>query len=81
MSAFRSDRRKPTAVKLNMKILLLMLLLGFAAAVVMVLVARLNTIAGQLGDLKGQLKKNDEKLRVEMDVTDAAYHDHNRKDV
>ncbi len=44
------------------KLILLLLLLGFACVAVMMLIQRLNSIASQLGDLRRQVDRKDAEL-------------------
>ncbi len=44
------------------KLILLLILLGFACAAAMMLIQRLNSIAAQLGDLKRQVQRKDDEL-------------------
>lgn len=55
-----------------MKLLLLILLLFFACAVAMTLLTRLLNSVRQIGDLRGQLARNDATLRDHMEAMQQA---------
>ncbi len=55
-----------------MKLLLLILLLFFACAVAMTMLTRLLNSVRQIGDLRGQLARNDATLREHMETLQQA---------